>query len=412
MKKSTKDAIIIGLALFSMFFGAGNLIFPGFLGNELGSKFFIGIIGFVTTGVGLPLLAILACAKGDGTFQTLASKINTKFAVICTAVLFIAIGPMLGIPRTAATTFELTINPFFPELSPFLVISGYFIINLFFVLGSTSIIDIIGKYLTPALLIILTLIIVKGVLFPIGDIVNTNASSVLSKSLLEGYQTMDALGALLFAGIISSSIKSKGYKGKEFLPIILKSSLVAVIGLAFVYGGLIYLGAQSVNLAPQDISKTGLLLLLSKTILGDFGVVIIGIAMGLACLTTSIGLLSAGATFFESISKGKLPYKFNAILLALISLGIALLGVDKIIMLSEPVLNILYPVIITLIAITLFSKYLKNIKAVRLAVYTSLVFGIILAIPGLNLTLIPLASLGFGWVIPTILATLIGYILY
>ncbi|MGL5352135.1 MAG: branched-chain amino acid transport system II carrier protein [Clostridium sp.] len=411
MKKSTKDAIIIGFALFSMFFGAGNLIFPAFLGKSVGTEFYIGIIGFVITGVGLPLLAILACAKGDGTFETLASRINSKFAIICTAVLFIALGPMLGIPRTAATTFELTINPFFPSITPFVAMSVYFAINMFFVLGSTSIIDIIGKYLTPALMVILGIIITKGIFFPIGEIVNTNAHSVLSNSLLEGYQTMDALAALLFAGIITTSLKSKGYKNKDMSSMILKSSLVAVIGLAFVYGGLMYIGAQTVNLASPEISKTGLLLLISNTILGPMGAIVIGIAMGLACLTTSIGLLTAGATFFEKISKGKLPYKFNAIFLALISLAIACLGVDKIVMLSSPILNVLYPVAITLIVTTLLSKYIKNVKAVQFGVYTSLVFGFILAIPGLNLALIPLATLGFGWVLPTLIAIAIGYII-
>lgn len=411
MKKSTKDSIIIGFALFSMFFGAGNLIFPAFLGKSLGTEFLIGIIGFVITGVGLPLLAILACSKGDGTFETLATRINSKFAIICTATLFIALGPMLGIPRTAATTFELTIQPFFPNISPVVAMTAFFALNMMFVLGSKSIIDVIGKYLTPVLMIILAIIIFKGIFFPIGEIVSTNTSSVLSKSLLEGYQTMDALAALLFAGIITTSLKAKGYKNKEMSPMLLKSSLVAVIGLAFVYGGLMYIGAQTVNLAPSDISKTGLLLLLSKTILGNFGTVVIGVAMGLACLTTSIGLLTAGSTFFEKISKGKLPYKFNAIFLAIISLGLACLGVDKIVVLSEPVLNILYPVAITLVLTTLLSKYLTNVKSVKLGVYTSLVFGIALAIPGLNLTMIPLASLGFGWVIPTILAIIIGYII-
>ncbi|MGL5086238.1 MAG: branched-chain amino acid transport system II carrier protein [Clostridium sp.] len=411
MKKSTKDAIIIGFALFSMFFGAGNLIFPAFLGKTVGTEFYIGIIGFVITGVGLPLLAILACAKGDGTFETLASRINSKFAIICTAVLFIALGPMLGIPRTAATTFELTIHPFFPSITPFVAMSIFFAINMFFVLGSASIIDIIGKYLTPALMVILGIIITKGIFFPVGEIVNTNAESVLSNSLLEGYQTMDALAALLFAGIVTTSLKSKGYKNKDMSPMILKSSLVAVIGLAFVYGGLMYIGAQTVNLAPADVSKTGLLLLISNTILGPMGAIVIGIAMGLACLTTSIGLLTAGSTFFEKISKGKLPYKFNAIFLALISLAIACLGVDQIVLLSSPILNVLYPVAITLIVTTLLSKYIKNVKAVKLGVYTSLVFGFILAIPGLNLALIPLATLGFGWVLPTIIAIVIGYII-
>ncbi|MDU1314700.1 MAG: branched-chain amino acid transport system II carrier protein [Clostridium septicum] len=412
MRKNTKDSIVIGFALFSMFFGAGNLIFPAFLGHTLGKDFFLGIIGFIITGVGLPLLAILACSKGDGTFETLAGKIDKKFAVLCTAILFIAIGPMLGIPRTAATTYELTIHPFFPNISPLVAMTIYFLINLFFVLRSSSVIDAIGKYLTPALLIILTIIIIKGIFMPIGKIVNTNATSVLPSALLQGYQTMDAIAALLFAGIITTSLISKGYKEKQMPSMILKSSLVAVIGLAFVYGGLMYIGAQTVNLAPSDIGKTGLLLLISKSVLGNIGTTLIGVAMGLACLTTSIGLLTAGATFFEKVSKGKLSFKLNAIVLAIISLGIACLGVDKIVVLSEPILNVLYPVSITLIVTTLLSKYITNIKAVKLGVYTSLIFGLLFAIPGLNLSFIPLANIGFGWVLPTLLAICLGYIIF
>lgn len=412
MKKNTKDSIVIGFALFSMFFGAGNLIFPAFLGHTLGKEFFLGIIGFIITGVGLPLLAILACSKWDGTFETLAGRIDKKFAIFCTAILFIAIGPMLGIPRTAATTFELTIHPFFPNISPFVAMTVYFLINLFFVLRSSSVIDTIGKYLTPALLIILTVIIIKGIFMPIGNIVDTNVTSVLPSALLEGYQTMDAIAALLFAGIITTSLLAKGYKEKEMPSMILKSSLVAVVGLAFVYGGLMFIGAQTVNLAPSDIGKTGLLLLIAKSILGNIGTTLIGVAMGLACLTTSIGLLTAGSTFFEKVSKGKLPFKLNAIVLAVISLGIACLGVDKIVVLSEPILHVLYPVSITLIVTTLLSKYLTNIKAVRLGVYTSLAFGLLFAIPGLNLSFIPLANLGFGWVLPTLIAICLGYVIF
>lgn len=412
MKKSTKDSIVVGFALFSMFFGAGNLIFPAFLGNKIGSEFILGIIGFICTGVGLPLLAILACSKGDGTFKTLSSKIGVKFSVIFTAILFIAIGPMLAIPRTAATTFELTTNPFFPSISPFIAMAVYFIINLFFVLSSTSIIDAIGKYLTPALMILLVFLIVKGFISPIGFIVETNSINVFSSSLLEGYQTMDAIAALLFAGIITTSLRDKGYNSKEMPSMILKSSTVAVIGLAFIYGGLTYIGAQTVNLAPTDIGKTGLLILISKSILGNIGPVIIGLAMGLACLTTSIGLLTAGANFFEKISNGKLPFKVNAIVLSIVSLGLATLGVDNIVVLSVPILNVLYPVSITLIATTLLSKVLKNLNAIKLGVYTSLVFGILFAIPGINLSFIPLASIGFGWVIPTIISIIVGYIIF
>ena len=193
---------------------------------------------------------------------------------------------------------------------------------------------------------------------------------------------------------------------------ILKSSLISVLGLAFVYGGLTYIGAQTINLTSSEIGKTGLLLLISKNILGTIGPVIIGIAMGLACLTTSIGLLTAGANFFERISNGKLSFKVNAIVISIISLGIATLGVDSIVLLSVPILNVLYPVCITLIATTLLSKYIKNIKAIRAGVYTSLVFGLLFAIPSINLSFIPLADIGFGWVIPTIIAIICGYIIF
>ena len=412
MKKSTKDSLIVGFALFSMFFGAGNLIFPAFLGYTIGSKYLLGIIGFILTGVGVPLLAIIACSKGDGTFKTLSSKIGPKFSVIFTAILFIAVGPMLAIPRTAATTYELAIQPFFSNISPFIAMAIYFLINLFFVLRKTSIIDTIGKYLTPALLILLVVLISKGLIMPIGDIADTNVTNVFPNSLLEGYQTMDAIAALLFAGIITTSLKSKGYKDKDMSKMILKSSLVAVVGLAFVYGGLTYIGAQTVNLATSDIGKTGLLILISKNILGSIGPVIIGLAMGLACLTTSIGLLTAGSNFFDKISNGKLPFKINAIVISVISLGIATLGVDNIVVLSVPILNILYPVSITLIATALLANYINNIKAIRIGVYTSLLLGILLSIPGINLSFIPLYNIGFGWLIPTVISIIIGCLIF
>ena len=412
MKKNNKDIIIIGFALFAMFFGAGNLIFPPFLGHAIGSKFAIGIIGFICTGVGLPLLAILATTKGDGTFETMASKIGPKFAVIFAVLLFIVIGPMLAIPRTAATTYELTINPILPSMSSFTWMIIYFGINLFFVLKESSIIDTIGKYLTPALLIILSIIILKGIFIPIGEIVTTDAASVLATSLTEGYQTMDALAGLLFASIITSSILSKGYKNEDILPMTFKSSIVAIIGLAFIYGGLMFLGAQTTLTYPGEATKTGILLFIAKSILGSSGTVIIGVAMGLACLTTSIGLLSAGSSYFDKLSKGKLPYKFNAIVISIISIIIGSLGVDKIVAISGPVLNVLYPVAITLIMTTLFDKYIKNVKAVRLGVYTSLIFGILSIIPNINLSFIPLATSGFPWLLPTIVAIIMGYLIF
>ena len=408
MKNKTRDSIVVGFALFSMFFGAGNLIFPPSLGNKLGDQYLLGILGFILTGVGLPLLAILACSKGNGTFESITNKIGTKFTLILTTVLFFAIGPLLAILRTAATTFEISILPFFPTWSPIIVMAIYFLINLFFVLKRSSIIDTIGKFLTPALIIVLTIVIVKGIIDPIGELVPTGATNILSMSLLEGYQTMDALGALLFAGVITSSIVEKGYKGSEVKSVLLKASLIAVVGLAFVYGGLTFIGAHTVNLVDSGISNTALLVFIANKILGTFGLILIGTAIGLACLTTSIGLLTAGATFFEKVSNGKLSYKFNAIAISLMSYIIACQGVDKIVKLSVPILNVLYPVAITIIVVTLLNKFLTNIIAIRLAVYTSLVCGFLFSFFGDALSFMPLAGVGFGWVLPTVIALVIG----
>ena len=393
MKKNSKDILIIGFALFAMFFGAGNLIFPPFLGNAVGNQYIIASIGFICTGVGLPLLAIIAVSKGDGTFESMASRISPKFAIILTTILFIAIGPMLAIPRTAATTYELAVKPNIPGISPLVWMIIYFAINLIFVLKKSSIIDTIGTYLTPLLLILLAVIIINGIIFPIGDI-------------------MDALGGLLFAAMVSSSILEKGYSQKQVIPMTLKAGLVATLGLAFVYGGLMCLGAQTTGVFTGELTKSNLLLFISDSILGNVGSITIGLAMALACLSTSIGLLSAGASFFEELTKGKLSYNVNAIIISLISIAIGSLGVDKIVVISAPILSLLYPVAITLIFTTLFNKFITNDKAVRLAVYTSLVFGILEIIPNINLSFIPLGSTGFAWLIPTIIALIIGYIIF
>lgn len=421
MKGKTKDYFIIGFALFAMFFGAGNLIFPPTLGRMVGSSYLISILGFLITGVGLPLMGIFSCIKSGGDFQSMASKVGKTFALITTSALILAIGPMLAIPRTAATTFELSLQPFFPSISPFIAILLYFVINLIFVLRPSSIIDNIGKFLTPALLIMLSLIIVKGIVSPIGEISNTNYSNVFSNSLLEGYQTMDAMASVIFASIIISSVKSKGYKtASEISFATIASSIIAIVGLSFIYGGLLYLGAQTTGLFSGDIPRTKLVSDISKSVLGNFGAVALGISVGLACLTTSIGLTATGAEFFTKLSKGKISYTTNVVIIIIASMIIALRGVDIIISLAAPILQILYPVVIILIVVNLFGNFIKNNRIIAATVYTALVVSVLSTISSLmpNITsikvvleLIPLAGLGFSWVIPALIAFLISYFL-
>lgn len=416
MKKSTKDAFVIGLALFAMFFGSGNLIFPPYLGKLVGSNYPIAILGFIITGVGLPLLGILSCAKVNGTFKDIAAPVGKAFAITVTTAIILAIGPMIAIPRTAATTYELSIHPFFPGINITTAIIAYFLINLAFVLRPSSIIDTIGKFLTPALLILLLTIIIKGIVMPMGPVVSTSFENVFSNSFLEGYQTMDATASVIFASIIIASVKQKGYNDvSDIIKITSLSGIIAVIGLGTIYGGLMYLGSQTVTMFPADITKTALLTQITEIILGKTGSLFLALAVALACLTTSIGLTSSAANYFEEISNGKLKYKFNAIAISILSILLATLGVDKIIVFASPILQILYPIVIVLVILTFLGFNDKTVLTIT--TYTTLFISILdnLKSVGLNIgfvnkliSYIPLSNIGFSWLIPAIIAFFIS----
>ncbi|MBS5799873.1 MAG: branched-chain amino acid transport system II carrier protein [Clostridiales bacterium] len=414
MKKhnTMKDIIIIGFALFAMFFGSGNLIFPPYLGRLVGEQYVTAMIGFMIMGVGLPLLGVMATAKAGGSFDEIGNKVGKTFSIILMTALILAIGPFLAIPRTAATTFEISIRPFLPSVSPFIIIAIYFGINLFFVLSPNSIVDIIGKFLTPALLITLLILIVKGVLVPVSTLTDNTLPNTFTASLIEGYQTMDALAAVCFGGIIVTTIKSKGYTStNEVIKMTLKSSLIAIGGLGIIYGGLMYLGAHTTNLVGE-IEKTALVIMLAQQILGSAGTVFLAVAVALACLTTSIGLTTTGATYFSNLSRGKLSYKVAAILISVLSMGIALLGVDHIVGLTTPILKILYPIIIVLVLLTLIGKYVSSSCVYKVTVYVTLVVVLIDVLGKLfNITILqrlmsylPLSSVDFAWLTPALLA--------
>lgn len=413
MNSKTKDYIIIGFALFSMFFGAGNLIFPPTLGQSLGNNYWLGIIGFTIMGVGLPLLGLIACTKNNGNFENMSAKVGPTFSKVYSIVLFLLIGPLLAIPRTAASTFEISILPNFQNVNQFIFIIVYFAINLIFVLKPTKIIENIGKYLTPILLLILVLLLAKGFINPISSFSQSTIAKPLSHSLIEGYQTMDAIASIVFATLIIGSVKSKGYKNKEVIGVTLRASVIAIIGLAIIYGGLIFLGARTGNLA-NGLTNSQLLIFLSKSILGNFGALAIGIAFGLACLTTSIGLLSAGGEFFERISNGKLKYKVNVIIMSVVSIFLANFGLDKIISFSASLLSIIYPVSIVIILLNLFDSKLKSNLTIKYSTYTTLAFSILTfigtkvpSIEGL-ISYLPLSNIGFSWVLPFVIAFIIS----
>lgn len=417
MKKnaSIKDMIVIGFALFAMFFGSGNLIFPPYLGRMVGDQYWIGLVGFMIMGVGLPLLGVMATAKVGGDFRVVGNHVSPLFSTILITALMLTIGPLFAIPRTAATTFEIGIKPFFENINPIMVIGMYFLINTLFVISPGSIVDAIGKFLTPVLLVTLMILIIKGSIVPVGPVTERTLDNVFASSLIEGYQTMDALAAVCFGGMIVHTIRSKGYsEPKEIIKLTLKSSLIAIAGLGIIYGGLMYLGMYTGHMSGT-IEKTALVVSLAEQILGRTGSILLAIAVSLACLTTSIGLTATGAEYFSDLTKGKVPYWVCAILISLVSMGIALMGVDQIVGITLPVLKILYPVIIVLVGLAFTGKWITSDRVYQIAVYTTLIISI-LDVIGQTLNVlplqkiigfIPLSSMGFPWIVPVLVVILV-----
>ena len=426
---SSKDILITGLALLAMFFGAGNLIFPPMLGVQSGESLFPALLGFVITGVGLPLLGVTAVAKAGGDLELLANRVNPVFSKIITTVAVLCIGPLLAIPRTAATTFEVAVVPFSQINDPaanktalFLTTVVFFLIVLFFVLKPTKLLTNLGKILTPFLLIFLAIIIVKGVLTPLGSIGESSYSNPFAQGFIEGYNTMDAIASTIFGMIIVKGIRNKGVMDNSVVAgITIKAGMIAAAGLAFIYVGLAYIGATTGTLFSTD-NPGQLLSLMSTALLGTAGKLFIGLAMALACLTTAIGLVASCGEYFSRLSNYRLSYNSVAIVTTLVSFALANMGLAKILEISVPLLVIVYPIIMVLIMLALFHDLFKGKKAVYISTVGITVFLVLLDAFyslgtgfGLNLEFIPkllsylpLYEQSLGWVLPAFIVAILA----
>ncbi len=405
------DFIVIGLALFAMFFGAGNLIFPPSIGLLAGKDWLPSLLGFFLTGIGLPLLGILALNRAGG-LREFSNGVSKNFSIIYTSLLVLALGPLLAIPRTGATTFELGVKPFFPNSSIFLVAIVYFSITLFFTIKPSKIIDNIGKILTPLILILLSILIIKGIISDTNIVSITHVENPFSFGFMEGYQTMDALASGILATIVLGAIVNKGYKSKEEKKRVLTfSSLIAATGLILVYGGLLYLGSRFSQSLPTDIKKTLLISTLSSTILGSSGRVILGLCVSFACLTTSIGLTATVGDYFSKITR--FTYEQIVIITCAFSTVVATFGVEMIVKISVPILTVLYP--ITIVLITLHILGIKRKRVFQNSVIVSLTISFIQIgvkyihweILKIIYSYLPLSNTGFPWLIPFVVTVIL-----
>lgn len=422
MKKiSFKEILIIGLALFAMFFGAGNLIFPPSIGLIAGEKWKAALLGFSLTGIGLPILGVLAVTVSGGSIQSLLNKVGPKFATFFSTLIIILIGPLLAIPRTGATAFELGIKPLFPSVHPILGSVIFFGLTLLFTIKSSDIIDVIGKFLTPILLIMISAIIIKGILTPIGMPVNTPIAKPFSIGFENGYQTMDLLAAVVFGSIIADDIKNKGIiSKKEQFKTVAQTGLIAGVGLSIVYGGLLYLGATGSSVFTQGMEKVSLTTNIINILMGSFGEIILSLCVYSACITTSIGLTATVGQFFNDLSNDKISYKTIVIISTLISIVISNIGVESIVTFADPILKIVYPIAIVLVIINVFDNLIENKKIYIGATIGTFCVSLIdgLSAMGVNTSVVgdfvqnlPLADSGLGWLFPAILGILLTHLI-
>ena len=423
MTNRKKDILISGLALFAIFFGAGNLIFPPYLGVITGDGWLATMIGFLLADPVIPILTVIVTAAAGGKAVDIGKRVGDKFAKILTLAAIICIGPAFAIPRTAATTYEVGFQSFFPNLPIWVVTIVFFAITFALSFKESNVVNIIGKYITPALLVFLFIVIVKAIISPIGKPVDVPVKGgYFVKGFYEGYQTLDAFASPLFTGIVVADLMRKGYgkqSRKDRLSFIISVGIVASIFLSLVYGGLTYLGASGSSIFTADDSRVEILVSLVYMTLGNFGKFSLSVCVTLACLTTAIGLTSSAGNFIEELTHGKVKYIYTVIVVTIISFLLSSLGVDAIINLAVPVLTIGYPIIIALVFYMIFDKKVPyNMAYILMVIGVTIVavietFGKQLGLGALVeiIKSLPLAQFGFTWFIPSLVCFIIGWIL-
>ena len=424
---SKKQLVFISFMLFSMFFGAGNLIFPAFLGRASGEEIWLSMFGFIISAVGLPILGVMAIAKIGG-IDSLGQRVSPTFSVIFPFLIYISIGPLMAIPRCATVAFEMGIKPFLSENGSTMTFAlliysiVFFSLVLWLSLSPSKIVDRFGKLLTPTLLILLFIIVVKSFLTPLGHpTAPTDAYSEGSffKGFLDGYLTMDLLASLAFGIVIATTIRTQGITDTRSISLAMTiAGLGAGILLAIIYAILGYLGATSGSMGPVENGTTVLMQVMTQ-LFGNSGSILLGIIFTIACLCVSIGLIISCSEYFSS----KLPrfsYKQWAILLTVISGTIANLGLNAILSFSVPVLGFIYPIAVVLIVLALFDHMIKSSKIVyMIAISFTAVYSVLETLnstllagsisPLLNI--IPLFEAGVGWILPALAGVTLGLIM-
>lgn len=423
---SRKNVLFSGFMLFSLFFGAGNLIFPPYLGMESGSSFIAAITGFILTSVFLPFLAIISVSLSNNGLLSIGQRVHPIFGIVFAIVIYLSIGAFYGIPRASNVAYELGFMQMYSvegRLSLLIFSVVFFFITYLFSINPKKIIDYVGQLLTPTLLIVLAVLFIRAFStfnYSIAPTADKFQSDPFLKGFLEGYFTMDAVAALAFGIVIINGLKDKGAtKKKDLIRGTVSAGLIAAVGLIIVYLSLSWIGHV---LPHNEKLENGaeILVLASQQLFGYGGNVLFGLIVILACLTTCVGLINACARFFNETFP-KYSYKTFVAIFIVIGMLFTNFGLDLILQIATPLLVFIYPISIVLVILSLFQHFFgesKKMYVFAVSVVTLFAVYEVLAtfnieIDGLNsfLILLPLYANGLGWTCPTLIAAVIGYVI-
>lgn len=409
------DLLALGFMTFALFLGAGNIIFPPSAGLAAGENIWPAAIGFLLTGVGLPLLTVVALARVGGGMDRLTAPLGRSAGLVLAVAVYLAIGPLFATPRTAVVSFEMGIAPITGNSAVplFAYTAAFFAATLFLVLTPGQLVNRVGKFITPVLLAALLVLGGAALFAPAGEIgvtAESYRSGPLLKGFLEGYLTMDTLGALVFGIVIATAIRDRGVSEPALITrYSIIAGAIAAVGLSIVYLALFYLGATSQGIAGDAQNGVQILTTYVQHTFGTPGSLLLAVVITLACLTTAVGLTTACGEFFSQL----LPVSYRTVVVAftLFSLLVANQGLTQLISVSVPVLVGLYPLAIMLVALSLLDRFwLSPSRVVVPVMAVTLVFGIVdgLAAAGFNglvpdlFTELPLAAQSMGWLVPVI----------
>jgi LIVCS family branched-chain amino acid:cation transporter len=426
-----RDSLIVGFAMFAVFFGAGNLIFPPQIGYLAGSGWVQALFGLALTGMLLPVATVFVLGRNGGSVERMTAPIAPWFGPALLFIAMVFLAWMIAIPRTASVAYETGILTLAPALQKgawhWVFIPLFIGVSTWFALDRSNMIDRIGRFLTPLLLGLLAIIVLWSVLSPLGAPVHTGEAAPFSLGLITGYQTGDVLAGLMLGIIFVEAIRERGYADDAgFRSVLLGACAVTFLGLLFVYGGLEHLGATGSGVLGADVTHSNLLTRLVGQLAGSVGANALAVAVVLACLTTAIGATAVLGEYLQKWTGDRISYRTAVLIVSATSMAQAFGGVDYIVKLADPFFRLFYPLAICVVLLGLLSRFLPNDgvwKGAALVAFLMGAYDLVLACSSkLGITLpaalqhaydaIPLSSLGFSWLVPSIVGGMIGGLIW